>query len=113
MAMQVAAVRGQVRHRARSIPVPLKTRPKSSLSSAQVYSDLSVVVHRDIDELKSNKHTARRHPEKQLKRLTASVVEFGFNCPVLVDGDGNIIAGHARVIAAQRAGLTRVPTITL
>ena len=55
----------------------------------------------------------RKHPEKQLVKLAASIREFGFNSAILVDDDGTIIAGHARLEAAKRVGLTEVPVIRI
>jgi ParB family transcriptional regulator, chromosome partitioning protein len=56
---------------------------------------------------------ARTHSEAQVAQIAASIREFGFCNPVLIDKDGGIIAGHGRVLAAQRLGLKVVPTITL
>ena len=53
----------------------------------------------------------RRHPEKQIVKLMASIQEFGFALPVLVDDDNTIIAGEARILAAKRLGLAEVPVI--
>jgi ParB-like chromosome segregation protein Spo0J len=46
-------------------------------------------------------------------QIAASIREFGWTNPVLVDGQGGIIAGHGRVLAARKLGLTEVPTIAL
>ena len=56
---------------------------------------------------------ARTHSAEQLAQLVASLREFGFTNPVLIDGDGGIIAGHGRVLAAQQVGLTEVPCLRL
>lgn len=56
---------------------------------------------------------ARTHSEVQVAAIAGSIREFGFNNPVLVDSDGGIIAGHGRVLAAQKLGLDTVPTIEL
>lgn len=56
---------------------------------------------------------SRTHSEDQIDRLVVSIQQFGFNNPVLIDERGMIIAGHARVLAAQRLKLDKVPTITL
>jgi hypothetical protein len=53
----------------------------------------------------------KAHPEDQVARIAASIKEFGFNQPVLVDGSGVLVAGHGRVLAAQSLGLEAVPTI--
>jgi Predicted transcriptional regulators len=54
---------------------------------------------------------AKKHPPEQIKQLVASIREFGFTIPVLVDEHRTIIAGHGRVVAAQEAGLEEVPVI--
>ena len=56
---------------------------------------------------------ARTHPEAQVAQLAASIAEFGFNVPVLVDDAGVLIAGHGRVLAAKALGLEEVPAIRL
>ncbi|MBX9751034.1 MAG: site-specific DNA-methyltransferase [Roseococcus sp.] len=56
---------------------------------------------------------ARMHPTEQVAQLAASIAEFGFNVPVLVDDAGVLIAGHGRVLAAKALGLDAVPAIRL
>lgn len=56
---------------------------------------------------------ARTHSEAQVAQIAGSIREFGFNNPVLVDGANGIIAGHGRVLAARKLGLTQVPVIEL
>ena len=56
---------------------------------------------------------ARMHPSEQVAQLAASIAEFGFNVPVLVDDGGVLIAGHGRVLAAKALGLDAVPAIRL
>jgi DNA modification methylase len=58
-------------------------------------------------------NNARTHSEQQVLQIAASIKEFGFNSPVLVDGENGIIAGHGRVLAAKKLGLDEVPTIEL
>jgi DNA modification methylase len=55
----------------------------------------------------------RTHSDHQVAQLAASIVEFGFNNPVLVDSKGGVIAGHGRLLAARKLGLTQVPVIVL
>ena len=54
---------------------------------------------------------SRTHSDAQVAKLAASIKEFGFLNPVIVDGDNGIIAGHGRILAAQKLGLEAVPTI--
>jgi len=71
------------------------------------------IVYRPIDALRPYAKNARRHPRKQIKQLAASIREFGFVAPVIVDGGDNIIAGHGRIEAAKALGLDQVPTVQL
>jgi DNA modification methylase len=56
---------------------------------------------------------ARTHSDTQVAQIAASIVEFGFTNPVLVDGQSGVIAGHGRLLAARKLGMTEVPTIEL
>lgn len=56
---------------------------------------------------------ARLHPDWQVAQIAASIAEFGFCNPILVGGDGVIVAGHGRLLAAERLGMDTVPVIEL
>ncbi len=56
---------------------------------------------------------AKRHDEAQVAKLAGSIREFGFNNPVLIDAENGIVAGHGRVLAAQKLGLKSVPCLRL
>ncbi len=71
------------------------------------------IANRAIDDLKPYAGNARTHSDKQITQIAASIRQFGFVNPVLVDGDGTIIAGHGRVAAAKQLGQNNVPTIVL
>lgn len=58
-------------------------------------------------------NNARTHPPEQVAQIAASIAEFGFVNPILVDGENGVIAGHGRLLAAQKLGLAEVPTIQL
>lgn len=66
-----------------------------------------------LEKLTPYARNSRTHSEEQVRQISASIQEFGFTNPVLVDGDGGIIAGHGRVLGARSAGLTSVPCIRL
>lgn len=68
---------------------------------------------RNVTELVPYVNNARTHSDDQVKQIMASIQEFGFTNPILVDERSSIIAGHGRLMAAQRLGLKDVPTITL
>jgi ParB-like chromosome segregation protein Spo0J len=55
----------------------------------------------------------RTHSDQQVAQVAASIKEFGFNNPILLDEHNGIIAGHGRLAAAQKLGMSLVPTITL
>lgn len=58
-------------------------------------------------------NNSRTHNEAQVQQVAASIKEFGFTNPILLDDDSGIIAGHGRLLAAQKLNLDKVPTITL
>lgn len=58
-------------------------------------------------------NNAKKHSDKQITQIALSIKEFGFNSPILTDGDNGIIAGHARLQAAQKLGLSEVPRVSL
>ena len=66
-----------------------------------------------IDKIIPYVSNSRTHDDAQISQIAASIKEFGFNNPVLLDGDKGIIAGHGRVMAAKKLGLKTVPTIEL
>ena len=66
-----------------------------------------------LDRLIPYARNPRTHTEEQVAQIAASIAEFGFVNPVLVGADGVIIAGHARVMAARKLGLSEVPVIVL
>ena len=56
---------------------------------------------------------ARTHSDAQVAQIAASIREFGWTNPILVDGDNGIIAGHGRLLAARKLGMATVPVIEL
>ena len=66
-----------------------------------------------ISDLIPYANNAREHSEEQVLQIASSIKEFGFNNPVLIDKDNGIIAGHGRLEAAKKLGMTEVPTIRL
>ena len=67
------------------------------------------VERRPIDGLIPYARNARTHSDDQVAQIAASMREWGWTNPVLVDEDGGIIAGHGRIMAARQLGLTEVP----
>lgn len=58
-------------------------------------------------------NNSRTHSDHQVQQVASSIKEFGFTNPILIDEGDGIIAGHGRLMAAQKLGLDEVPTITL
>src|SRR5580704_10636999 len=71
------------------------------------------VVYCLVASLRLDPGNPRTHPKKQVRQIAASIAEFGFVNPVLIDELSAVIAGHGRVLAAILLGLKSVPTITL
>lgn len=67
----------------------------------------------DLQRLKPYEQNARLHSDDQVDRVAASIARFGFLNPILVDGRDGIAAGHCRLQAAQRLGLSQVPVVVL
>ena len=72
-----------------------------------------LIVYWAIDQLKPDPHNARRHSKKQIRQIANSIKAFGFNVPILIDRNGNVIAGHGRLLACRELGITKVPTLCL
>jgi ParB-like chromosome segregation protein Spo0J len=66
-----------------------------------------------LERLVPYARNARTHTPAQIAKIAASIREFGFTNPILVDGASGIIAGHARLAAARQLGMSEVPVIEL
>ena len=64
-----------------------------------------------ISELKPYENNARTHSEAQVEKIANSIKEFGFINPVIIDNNYGIIAGHGRVLGAQKLGMEEVPCL--
>ena len=71
------------------------------------------VEYRKVPDLLPYARNSRTHDERQVAEIAASIKEFGFTNPVLIDETDTIIAGHGRIKAANKIGMTEVPTIRL
>ena len=87
---------------------PVKRRP--SAPAVHLPGPIEMI---DTAALVPYARNARTHSPAQVAQIAASIQEFGFTNPVLVDQDDGIIAGHGRVMAAQQLGLAEVPCIRL
>jgi len=72
-----------------------------------------VVTMASVRKLKPNKRNARTHSKKQIRQIANSILRFGWTYPVLIDENGNVIAGHGRLSAAGLLGLRDVPVIVM
>lgn len=86
--------------------------PRSSRERVTAGLDLAIE-HRALDVLIPFARNARTHSDAQVGQIAASIREFGFTNPILVDGDNGVIAGHGRLLAARKLGLASVPVIEL
>lgn len=71
------------------------------------------VVYCDPADIIPYAMNSRTHSDEQIAQVAASIKEFGFTNPILIDEENVIIAGHGRLMAAKKLGLDQVPTITL
>ena len=89
--------------------------PPTNLKHAQesVQGPATAVIMRPVATLRPYAQNARTHSKRQVRQIATSIQRFGFTNPVLVSDEGEIIAGHGRVMAAQQLGMTEVPTLVL
>lgn len=88
--------------------------PCQQTPSARSATFLTPVVQlRSIDSLQPNTKNPRTHSSRQIKQLARAIQHFGFTVPILIDGRGNVLAGHGRLLAARQLGMDTVPTIEL
>src|SRR3990172_6771589 len=66
-----------------------------------------------VEKLIPYARNARTHSDEQIAQIAASIAEFGWTNPILIGSDGILIAGHARLLAARKLGMTEVPVIVL
>ena len=71
------------------------------------------IVYRDLSALIPYARNSRTHSDEQVAQIAASIREFGWTSPILVDGDNGVIAGHGRLLAARKLEMTKVPVIEL
>lgn len=64
-----------------------------------------------LEKLRPYERNAKKHGAGQIEKLKASIMEFGFLTPCLIDSDYNLIAGHGRVMAAKELGIETVPCV--
>src|SRR3954468_16657096 len=73
----------------------------------------SAIGHTAVEDLVAYQGNARTHSRRQIAQIAGSIERFGFLNPVLIDGSNQIIAGHGRIAAGKKLGLTSVPTLRI
>lgn len=71
------------------------------------------IVYRNVDALTPYGKNARTHSPAQLEALAQAITLYGWTTPILINADGEILAGHGRVEAARKLGMDTVPTISV
>jgi len=89
----------------------VKSSSHSARSAGARRLELLKLIYRRVDEIKPDAANPRRHSKKQIRQIAASIEAFGFIVPILIDRDGNIVAGHGRWLACRYLGFTEVPTL--
>jgi hypothetical protein len=71
------------------------------------------VVLVSVGKLRLNRRNSRTHTKKQVRQVANSILRFGWTCPILIDEENVVLAGHARLLAARQLGYREVPVIVL
>ena len=69
------------------------------------------VIYLSPEELTPYEHNAKQHPDTQVKQIAASIKQFGFRQPIVIDGNNVVVIGHGRLMAAKELGLKEVPVV--
>ena len=80
--------------------------------SRSLTADIKIEL-RSVDVLIPYIRNAKQHSDAQVAQIAASIREFGWGAPILVDGRNNVIAGHGRLLAARKLGITEVPVVPM
>lgn len=95
-----------------------KNDPRHLKNEKEFISDIFwrmsiTITQRSVGDLIPYARNSRTHSDEQVAQIAASIKEFGWTNPILVDAEGVVIAGHGRLMAARKLGYTEVPTIEL
>ncbi len=71
------------------------------------------IQYRPVESLIPYARNAKQHSDAHVAQIAASITEFGWGAPILVDGQNNVIAGHGRLLAARQLGMTEVPVVPM
>lgn len=69
--------------------------------------------YRAVDSITPNPRNARSHSKEQIAAIAGSIKQFGFNVPLVVDGEGVLVSGHGRLAAARKLGMQSVPCVVI
>src|SRR5829696_8120098 len=89
--------------------VPKRPQPTGDRARHLSAARPLALTYRATGELKPDRRNPRTHSKAQVEQIIASIRQFGFTNPVLMDADGVIIAGHGRLLAAKSLGMPEVP----
>ena len=106
---------GYRRKRSASDPEHQQTRLMTTSGGFFIYSSMNSIhlEYRPVDTLIPYARNAKQHSDAQVAQIAASIREFGWGAPILIDGQNNVIAGHGRLLAARKLGMTEVPVVPL
>jgi DNA modification methylase len=96
-----------------ALPIHGHREGEENAKNAASVANAAHIEHLAVADLTPYARNSRTHSPEQVAQVAASIREFGFTNPVLIDAEGGIIAGHGRVMAAQSLGLESVPCIRL
>ncbi len=71
------------------------------------------IEYRRVDSLIPYARNVKQHSDAQIAQIAASIREFGWGAPILIDGHSNVIAGHGRLLAARKLGMSEVPVVPM
>ena len=71
------------------------------------------IQYRSVESLIPYARNSKQHSDTQVAQIAASIREFGWGAPILVDGQNNVIAGHGRLLAARKLGMAEVPVVPM
>jgi len=92
-------------------PVVGEAQPRQSNLKDLAKAFAPVIEHRAVKDLKVNRCNARNHSDRQVQQIAASVREFGWLTPIVIDEEDTVLAGHGRLRAAPLLNMETVPTI--
>ncbi len=107
-------IRSMLQRSSRSAPGPYLSPGQTEVIFCRSVSLNPIhLEYRKVNSLIPYGRNPRTHSDAQVAKIAASIVEYGWTNPILIDGENGIVAGHGRLAAARQLGLTEVPVIEL